>query len=914
MKKKISINTLALGNLRQRKKQYAIMIVGIILAMVFSSGVLFYLFSSNETQTEMKKNEIGVQHAIVSVADSDEAVYKKAVDDGVFDDYGLAHLIGYGYSNEEEENFGCEIAWLDDKAKELSYQSFIEGEYPKRDGEIAVEQNALIKMGYADAAVGDTIRLCVKSQNGSELLDAVEKDYTLVGIASDKRSNLNHTISLDTFYPAAFVAQNTPTAAGGKEKLCAYISFDKYEIDKISRLYDYFDAKQLEFEINDSNINMYSFLPITSDNSFCAVVLALALMVSSCVVIINSFNTNLKERKKQIGMLRAVGATKRQIVHIFAREALIIALICTPISIALSYCAVSLAFKILKLDMIMTKSFWVLPISAVSGVIVVMLAALIPLVSASRITPMQAIRDISSTRKMKVKGIKTKKEFNVSTLMAQRNLLFFKGSRIAVSIMLAVTVILSCAGFSFLKEYDSSYYYTRPYDYLLDNYRGFSGNMVNYNDLAIGMSEVDKKEIEMIPYVSEVIGKKEVSTCLEIDKYTDYYKSFSHSADNVFQNLESDVITYDNYYDLHLSKFNDSYIDMKNLLNIEKEFFSTRIVSLDYFAIQSIIASGVDGSVNISSLDSGEEVILVAPEKVAAAVEIFGEDGSGGYARSIVIDDDKTDQKIICSGELDYRPGDTITLDTIICNEMDELYENAGMHNNQKQVTIAAVLNPSDIDDSLLVSNMLQNGKFCILTTTQGMNSFYNNAKYNCIAINCGTEITDEIDEQITEKLKVYADKYECWVSSTYAEMKDQERQQMIITVSIIALMTIIFAICGSIVNNSLTARIRGNKKTLGTLRAFGADSNELVKSYIKQLVSMFSWGMLFGFVIYIIIYIINSPLQKKYITDREFFMNFNPWITVVFCIVLFAVCSINLWVKIKAETKNSIIDNIREL
>ena len=34
MKKKISINTLALGNLRQRKKQYAIMIVGIILAVI----------------------------------------------------------------------------------------------------------------------------------------------------------------------------------------------------------------------------------------------------------------------------------------------------------------------------------------------------------------------------------------------------------------------------------------------------------------------------------------------------------------------------------------------------------------------------------------------------------------------------------------------------------------------------------------------------------------------------------------------------------------------------------------------------------------------------------------------------------------------------------------------------------------
>ncbi len=913
MKKKISINTLALGNLRQRKKQYAIMIVGIILAMVFSSGVLFYLFSSHETQTEMKKNEIGVQHAIVSVADSDEAVYKKAVDDGVFDDYGLAHLIGYGYSNEEEENFGCEIAWLDDKAKELSYQSFIEGEYPKRDGEIAVEQNALIKMGYADAAVGDTIRLCVKSQNGSELLDAVEKDYTLVGIASDKRSNLNHTISLDTFYPAAFVAQNTPTAAGGKEKLCAYISFDKYEIDKISRLYDYFDAKQLDFEINDSNINRYIFSPITSSNSFYAVVLALALMVSSCVVIINSFNTNLKERKKQIGMLRAVGATKRQIVHIFAREALIIALICTPISIALSYCAVSLAFKILKLDMIMTKSFWVLPISAVSGVIVVMLAALIPLVSASRITPMQAIRDISSTRKMKVKGIKTKKEFNVSTLMAQRNLLFFKGGRIAVSIILSVTVLFSCAGFSFLSEYNSNSF-TRSYDYCLNNIGSYAYDIVNFSGENTGMSEVDKKDLEMIPYITEVVGTKDVATCMEIDEYTDYYKSFTHANDNVFKytNTDDEPITYDNYYDTHLKEFNEAYYDLKNSLQLEKDFFSTKIVAVDSLVIEDIKNSEINGNINISKLDSGEEIILIAPQKAAAALEIFGENGEGGYSRSTVIENQETDQKIICSGELNYKAGDTVTLDTITVDSTDEWYKNTGsFSNNQKQVTIGAVISPSENSVSAVIG---WHDGFFILTTIQGMNHFYDNAKYNYVTLNCDTEITDEIDERITDAIKVYADKYEGFYSSAYDEMKDQERQQMITTVSLVALMTIIFAICGSIVNNSLTARIRENKKSIGTLRAFGADSSELVKSYIKQLVSMFSWGMISGFVVYLIIYIVNSPLQKKYITNREFFMNFNPWVTIIFCVVLFSVCSINLWVKIKAETKNSIIDNIREL
>ncbi len=916
MKKKISINTLALGNLRQRKKQYAIMIVGIILAMVFSSGILFYLFSSQETLKEIKKNEIGVQHAIVSVADCDESVFSKAVEDGVFDNYGLAHLIAYGYSNEEEDYFGGEIAWLDDKAKELSYQSFIEGEYPAADGEIAIEQNALIKMGYANAKVGDIISLYVRVQNGNALLDAVKRDYTLVGIVTDKRSNLSNSYrngSLDTLYPAAYVAQNTPTAAGGREKLCGYISLDKYDYQRISKIYDYLKSKELDPDINNVNINNYIFSPITSNNSFYAVVLALALMVSSCVVIINSFNTNLKERKKQIGMLRAVGATKRQIVHIFAREALIIALICTPVSIALSYGAVSAAMKILKLDMIMTKSFWVLPISAVTGVIVVMLAALIPLASASRITPMQAIRDISATRKMKIKGIKTKKEFNVSTLMAQRNLLFFKGGRIAVSIMLSVTVLFSCAGFSFLSEYNSNSF-TRSYDYCLNNIGSYAYDIVNFSGENTGMSEVDKKDLEMIPYITEVVGTKDVATCMEIDEYTDYYKSFTHANDNVFKytNTDDEPITYDNYYDTHLKEFNEAYYDLKNSLQLEKDFFSTKIVAVDSLVIEDIKNSEINGNINISKLDSGEEIILIAPQKAAAALEIFGENGEGGYSRSTVIENQETDQKIICSGELNYKAGDTVTLDTITVDSTDEWYKNTGsFSNNQKQVTIGAVISPSENSVSAVIG---WHDGFFILTTIQGMNHFYDNAKYNYVTLNCDTEITDEIDERITDAIKVYADKYEGFYSSAYDEMKDQERQQMITTVSLVALMTIIFAICGSIVNNSLTARIRENKKSIGTLRAFGADSSELVKSYIKQLVSMFSWGMISGFVVYLIIYIVNSPLQKKYITNREFFMNFNPWVTIIFCVVLFSVCSINLWVKIKAETKNSIIDNIREL
>ena len=59
MKKKLTITNLALGNLKQRKKQYTTLIIGIVLAMFFSSSVLFFiscLISSNE---EHDKRTVG---------------------------------------------------------------------------------------------------------------------------------------------------------------------------------------------------------------------------------------------------------------------------------------------------------------------------------------------------------------------------------------------------------------------------------------------------------------------------------------------------------------------------------------------------------------------------------------------------------------------------------------------------------------------------------------------------------------------------------------------------------------------------------------------------------------------------------------------------------------------------------------
>ena len=149
MKKHLTVNDIALGNLKQRKKQYTIMIIGIILAMIFSSSVTFFMFSANETRVEEYRQKYGNQNSIIYSEDLTAEQYNEAYENGYINGYGLCYTIGYAYSNEDEKHLGSSVSWLDDKAKELSYMSLVDGEYPKGENEIAVEKKRTCSLGLS---------------------------------------------------------------------------------------------------------------------------------------------------------------------------------------------------------------------------------------------------------------------------------------------------------------------------------------------------------------------------------------------------------------------------------------------------------------------------------------------------------------------------------------------------------------------------------------------------------------------------------------------------------------------------------------------------------------------------------------------------------------------------------------------
>ena len=54
MKNHLSVNRLAVGNLKMRKKQYIVLIIGIILSIAFSASILFF-YTASQASTGLRK-------------------------------------------------------------------------------------------------------------------------------------------------------------------------------------------------------------------------------------------------------------------------------------------------------------------------------------------------------------------------------------------------------------------------------------------------------------------------------------------------------------------------------------------------------------------------------------------------------------------------------------------------------------------------------------------------------------------------------------------------------------------------------------------------------------------------------------------------------------------------------------------
>lgn len=143
-------------------------------------------------------------------------------------------------------------------------------------------------------------------------------------------------------------------------------------------------------------------------------------------IIFNTFRTLVAERRRDIGMLRAVGASRRTIVGVILTEGLLQGAIGTLVGMALGYLIAALglgAVSSMMQSIVHINIGWpVVPpslvvITILLGVGVTMLAGLFPALAAGRVTPLEALRP-------SVAGVNYRRAISASAILGSLLIIF----------------------------------------------------------------------------------------------------------------------------------------------------------------------------------------------------------------------------------------------------------------------------------------------------------------------------------------------------------------------------------------------------------------------------------------------------------------------------------------------------------
>ncbi len=952
---KMTYSKLALGNLKNRKKQYTLLIIGIILSMFFSSASLFFVASTVSSMEETTVNLVGKTDYILPNADQIDKCEEAL--EYAFKKVGYGSFMGLAVAPKGETDEGFIITKFDDNAKEL-FVKILEGHYPQAPDEIAIEKEALLRAGFKEATVGDTITVNLYPQNKDVHLEkSTKKEFKIVGILQNRRVNIERACHLNYLeLPAAVVSDDYLISPGGSPSTFALAyNGDNFSIKKHSTAYNDF-MKYLDYEddflkIRAAEISLYvrydwELMESVNPIYLAAFFVGMMALVAN-IGIVTSFSTNLKERKKQIGLLRCVGATKMQIIKIYLLEALVLSLICTPVSVVLALVVTYLAIPFFGEYFVFKPEFWTVPLSIGVSIVIVILSAIIPLISAARISPMQAIRNFDIQRKLKNFKVKISKDFDVSKLIAKRNITLMKFKNNLTSFIICASIFVSCIVLAFAQvDIDELNTQASQYDYVIyqTEGEGISSYMANYEEFN-GYSENDLNELLSVPYTDTVLSSAEIGGYIEVPKLTEYMHGLRY-----LNHTYSTTLPYPANKETAINDSRRPIVEhdyVKNATGIKGETISFQILALDDNALldlqktaeKSEIKENIEGKIDIEKMKTGENVILVVPDEIDIMIQqefnnIVGNNtyisASWGKTTFYGNEDGETLESDYILNR-DFTVGQDLKIGCIQANKHLEFGKDLYELGENK---VPPVYKKNDFTSKIgAIANNIVTGYAYDLYYTDNvptiiishdiLDKLTPTADYKSFAVKLNTECTKEIDKLYNDIFEEISLGKSHDIHSNYDDIQDNKNHIYTWIIIVLCIIFVMFTLSGSLVNTSITSRIHQGRKSIGTLRAVGASEKELISSYIRQFVSVMLKGVISGYTLFtafgLIFYFVGlsygfhdfgsvcySPAYKYLLVPLG--------LITIPAFILFVSCCINMISKIKKEMKNSIVENIREL
>jgi putative ABC transport system permease protein len=197
------------------------------------------------------------------------------------------------------------------------------------------------------------------------------------------------------------------------------------------------------------------------------ILLGLVIFVVSVIVISNAFRVSASERTKQFGILKSVGATKKQITQIVVHEGFLVSLIGIPLGlllgIGIEYIGVLIVRSFIdefrnnfngegEVDFLFTVSWISIGASVVIALVTVLVSAYLPARKAAKISAIDSIRETTEIKYKNNKKLRTsfltKLLFGYEGVLAsksiKRNSRNFRSTWISLTI--SIVLILTASG------------------------------------------------------------------------------------------------------------------------------------------------------------------------------------------------------------------------------------------------------------------------------------------------------------------------------------------------------------------------------------------------------------------------------------------------------------------------------------
>lgn len=424
---------------KTRRKQNRLTLICIILAVFLVTSVFSFaeIMIKGEDQAMVEKH--GNYHIIINGISEEDAdkiagrydvaitAWYRAVGEDDYENYTIndKRVILYG----AEQAYVCDI-------RNYEYEGF----YPQNDNEVMLNANAKERL---DAHMGDSITIHTP---------AGDFDYRVSGFCVDEMMKYNEKYDGVCAYMSVGALDHICSANNEEGRAVYYVQFE--ERTKLKSAVA--DVKaQCELTGGEVEENLITLgLSGSSSRSdviriymmaaavFVIILIAGVLMISSCM------NSNVSQRTRFFGMMRCIGASKKQVMHFVRLEALNWCKSAIPVGIGLGIVITWVLCIILKnlvggefSEFSFRFSFIGIVCGVLVGVVTVLLAAHSPARRAASVSPMAAVSGNAETGNNFSHAANTRL-FKVESALGVYHAVSAKKNLILLSLSFAFTVTL----------------------------------------------------------------------------------------------------------------------------------------------------------------------------------------------------------------------------------------------------------------------------------------------------------------------------------------------------------------------------------------------------------------------------------------------------------------------------------------